>query len=146
MMHEKLKPCCRLQKMQPTKCLSHSWCVLCKNNEEDQWHLLFNCPFALACWSDLFLTFNVSGCFPNNAASALLQLSKGITLTKKKKKKRISFGLVGLLGWFGDYGSNATEGVFWALKPIGRFFDRTLEYASPRGSLVTKFSVIMVFC
>lgn len=50
MMHERIKTCCRLQKAMPIVCLSLSWCVMCKNNEENQWHLLFDCPFALACW------------------------------------------------------------------------------------------------
>ena len=70
--HGKVNTCDLLQRRRPNQCLSPSWCVLCKKNDEPMNHILMHCPYSNFIWSKVWAEFGLRWVFPKTAAEFLL--------------------------------------------------------------------------
>ena len=55
-----------IQRKRSLMCLSSSWCVMCKKDQESILHLFIQCDFARSLWTKVFREFGVSSEIPNN--------------------------------------------------------------------------------
>ncbi|KAM7473769.1 hypothetical protein LguiB_021012 [Lonicera macranthoides] len=69
--HGRVNTCDLLQKRRPNYCLSPSWCVLCKQNEETLSHILLHCPYSYFIWAKAWAEFNLCWVLPKSGAELL---------------------------------------------------------------------------
>ena len=74
-----------LQRMRSFQCLSPSWCVMCKQDQETISHLFFTCGYARSLWSKVFKEFDLTVELPNT----LLDLLIGCSEVRWNKKVKI---------------------------------------------------------
>ena len=70
-----------LQRKRPFLCLSPSWCVMCKHEQESILHLFIQCNFARSLWIKVFREFGITSEIPNN----LLELLQGCSTTRSNR-------------------------------------------------------------
>lgn len=58
--------CDLFQMRRPYLSTSPSWCILCKNDNESNDHMLLRCKFAQNTWAKVFKEFEVTGALPKS--------------------------------------------------------------------------------
>ena len=70
-----------LQRKRTFQCLSHSWCIMCKQDRESISHLFLQCGYARSLWLKMFREFGLLMEIPDN----ILDLLKGYSVAQWNK-------------------------------------------------------------